>query len=86
MADKDYTYSLKEVIEKNFQELKTDMRAGFSEIKLDMKEVRQTAEDALKSATAANRRLDSYDKNIWLIWGAIVLGFVKMAFDYFTRS
>lgn len=83
MSDRDESYSIKEVIEKNFTDLKTDMRAGFLEIKVDVKEVRTTADNGLKSATAANVRLDRYDKHILIIWVAIVGAIIKMASDYF---
>lgn len=83
MQDRDESYSIKEVIEKNFTDLKTDMRAGFLEIKVDVKEVRTTADNGLKSATAANVRLDRYDKHILIIWVAIIGAIVKAASDYF---
>lgn len=79
-------YTLKEVIEKNFTDLKSEMRSGFSEVKIDVKEIRKTADDAFDSAAAANKRIDRYDKQIGLIWGLIVAALVKMIFDYIATG
>lgn len=75
-------YTLKEVIEKNFSDMKLDMRQGFSEIKIDVKEVRLTAEQAKGSADAANKRLDIYSKSMWLLWAAVAANLVKVGFEY----
>lgn len=84
ILDKDESYSIKEVIEKNFTDLKTDMRAGFLEVKVDTKEIRTTAEDGLKSATAANTRLDRYDKHFLIVWVALIGSAFKMVAEYFN--
>jgi hypothetical protein len=84
LAVSDDGYSLKEVIEKNFTDLKLDMRTGFSEIKVDVKEIRKTAEDADEKASAANKRLDNYDKHIMLLWGCLIAAVSKMIFDYLS--
>lgn len=79
-------YTLKEVIENNFRDMKANMSQGFGEIKIDMKEVRLTAEQAKSSADAANKRLDFYSKSLWILWTAVAAGIVKMGFDYITAS
>lgn len=84
ILDKNESYSIKEVIEKNFTDLKTDMRAGFLEVKVDVKDVRTTADSGLKSATAANLRLDRYDKHFLIIWVALVGSAFKMIAEYFN--
>jgi len=83
MSGGDDGYTLKEVIEKNFADLKSEMRTGFSEIKSETKEIRHTADTAMDLSRNANRRLDTYDKHIWAIWTLILAGVVKLAFDFF---
>lgn len=76
------SYSLKEVIEKNFLDLKNGMAVGFSEIKVDIKEIRDAANEAKTRSKSNTHRLNRYDKHILVIYAAIVGGIIKLVFDY----
>ncbi|MCI3925168.1 hypothetical protein MO973_33655 [Paenibacillus sp. TRM 82003] len=83
--------TLREVIQK-FDEVKERLIVietkmdSFREIQNELKEIRKTAEDALQSTKAAHKRLDSYDKHLFVIWGALVAGAFKMAFDWISKG